>query len=57
MWERLDKAVNRHKVVSVEWCKGHASDEHNKEADKLAYNASNELNLNMYEIQEESTTS
>ena len=43
LWERLDKAVNRHKVVSVEWCKGHASDEHNKEADKLAYNASNEI--------------
>lgn len=43
LWERLDKAVNRHKVVSVEWCKGHASDEHNKETDKLAYNASNEI--------------
>lgn len=43
LWERMEKAVNRHKVVSVNWTKGHANDEHNNKADKLAYNASNEL--------------
>ena len=43
LWARLDKAVNRHKVVSVEWVKGHSNDEYNKKADRLAYNASNEV--------------
>jgi ribonuclease HI len=43
LWERMDKAVNRHKVVSVNWVKGHSESEYNKKADKLAYNASNEL--------------
>lgn len=43
LWERMDKAVGRHNLVAVNWCKGHSNSEHNNKADRLACNASNEL--------------
>lgn len=43
LWERLDKAISKHLTVNVEWVKGHANDQFNEEADKLAFNASKQI--------------
>lgn len=43
LWDRLDKAISKHLTVNVEWVKGHANDQFNEEADKLAFNASKQI--------------
>lgn len=44
LWERLGKAIDKHIKVDVCWVKGHAKNEYNNEADKLAFEASKQLN-------------
>lgn len=39
LWERLDKAVSKHKKVEFSWVKGHNCNELNNLADKLAQQA------------------
>ena len=53
LWERLDKAINRHSKVIFKWVKGHAGDCWNEQVDKLAVNASQEYYEN--EKQEEAS--
>lgn len=43
LWSRLDKAIEKHLDVQLEWVKGHANDQFNEEADKLAFNASKQI--------------
>lgn len=43
LWSRLDKAMEKHLDVQLEWVKGHANDQFNEEADKLAFNASKQI--------------
>ena len=43
LWGRLDKAMEKHLDVQLEWVKGHANDQFNEEADKLAFNASKQI--------------
>lgn len=43
LWGRLDKAVEKHLDLKVNWVKGHANDQYNEEADKLAFNASKQI--------------
>ena len=43
LWSRLDKAMKKHLDVQLEWVKGHANDQFNEEADKLAFNASKQI--------------
>jgi ribonuclease HI len=38
LWRRLDVAAGRHDVEWI-WVKGHAGDEHNERADRLAREA------------------
>lgn len=46
LWNRLDKAIAKHQSVKFNWVKGHASNMYNAEADKLAVEASEQINLN-----------
>ena len=43
LWARLDKAIEKHLNVEVQWVKGHANDQYNEEVDKLAFNASKQI--------------
>src|SRR4051812_23385646 len=36
-WERLIAAIARHERVEFRWCRGHAGNERNERADRLAY--------------------
>lgn len=45
LWERLDKAIAKHSKVVFNWVKGHALDQYNSEADKLAVEASEQVNV------------
>lgn len=38
LWEKLDELTQKHKI-NWEWVKGHASNQNNNIADKLAVNA------------------
>lgn len=44
LWERFDKAIAKHLSVNFTWVKGHDKNKYNEEADKLAFNASKQLN-------------
>lgn len=43
LWNRLDKAMEKHLNIDVKWTKGHATDEFNNLADELAFNASKQI--------------
>lgn len=44
LWARFDKAIAKHLSVNFTWVKGHDKNKYNEEADKLAFNASKQLN-------------
>lgn len=43
LWDRLDKAIEKHLNVDIQWTKGHADDQINQEVDRLAFNASKQI--------------
>lgn len=45
LWSRLDKAISKHINTTFNWVKGHASNVYNAEADKLAVEASEQIDV------------
>lgn len=43
LWNRLDKAIEKHLSVDVKWVKGHADNQMNQKVDTLAFNASKQI--------------
>lgn len=45
LWERLDRAINRHGRVAAFWLRGHGEDKQNKIVDKLARQEAREATI------------
>lgn len=43
LWNRIDKAIEKHSKVDFIWTKGHADNKYNQMVDELAFNASKQI--------------